>query len=209
MDHFIEKFKDSHLGRQLDEELSEPFDKSQSHKDALSFNTYSLSKWELFKACTRREFLLMKRNSFIYVFKSVQVASLLIFFLSCQLLYLYDLQQSEAFLYSFILQLVIIASITMTVFLRTQMAIDMIHANYYMGSLFYALLILLVDGFPELSMTVSRIVVFYKQKELCFYPAWAYAIPAAILKIPLSFLEALVWTILTYYVIGYSPEVGR
>lgn len=80
VDHFIEKFKDSHLGRQLDEELSEPFDKSQSHKDALSFNTYSLSKWELFKACTRREFLLMKRNSFIYVFKSVQVASLLIFF---------------------------------------------------------------------------------------------------------------------------------
>ncbi|KAK9934094.1 hypothetical protein M0R45_021251 [Rubus argutus] len=89
------------------------------------------------------------------------------------------------------------------------MAIDMIHANYYMGSLFYALLILLVDGFPELAMTVSRIVVFYKQKELCFYPAWAYAIPAAILKIPLSFLEAFVWTILTYYVIGYSPEVGR
>lgn len=78
-----------------------------------------------------------------------------------------------------------------------------------MGSLFYGLLILLVDGFPELSMTVSRIPVFYKQKELCFYPAWAYAIPAAILKVPLSFLEAFVWTALTYYVIGYTPEVGR
>ncbi|CAN6676743.1 unnamed protein product [Malus baccata var. baccata] len=105
--------------------------------------------------------------------------------------------------------LVIISSITMTVFLRTRMAIDMIHANYYMGSLFYGLVILLADGFPELSMTVSRIVVFYKQKELCFYPAWAYAIPAAILKVPLSCLEAFVWTALTYYVIGYTPEVGR
>ncbi|RXH71769.1 hypothetical protein DVH24_025270 [Malus domestica] len=105
--------------------------------------------------------------------------------------------------------LVIISSITMTVFLRTRMAIDLIHANYYMGSLFYGLVILLVDGFPELSMTVSRIVVFYKQKELCFYPAWAYAIPAAILKVPLSCLEAFVWTALTYYVIGYTPEVGR
>ncbi|XP_024196912.1 pleiotropic drug resistance protein 3 isoform X1 [Rosa chinensis] len=177
VDQFIEKFKDCHLGRKLDVDLSEPFDKSQSHRDALSFKRYSLPKWELFKACTRREFLLMKRNSFIYVFKSVQ--------------------------------LVIISSITMTVFLRTQMAIDTIHANYYMGSLFFALVILLVDGFPELSMTVSRIVVFYKQKELCFYPAWAYAIPAAILKVPLSFLEAFVWTALTYYVIGYSPEVGR
>ncbi|CAL8079445.1 unnamed protein product [Prunus armeniaca] len=177
VDQFIKKFEDGHLGWQLNEELSKLFDKSQSHKDALSFRTYSLPKWELFKSCTRREFLLMKRNSFIYVFKSIQ--------------------------------LVIIASITMTVFLRTRMAIDMVHANYYMGSLFYALLILLVDGFPELSMTVSRIGVFYKQKELCFYPAWAYAIPAAILKVPLSFLEAFVWTVLTYYVIGYSPEVGR
>ncbi|KAG6731444.1 hypothetical protein I3842_01G129400 [Carya illinoinensis] len=177
VDHFIKKFKDFHLGQNLDEELSQPFDKSHSHKDALSFRSYSLTKWELLKACTRREFLLMKRNSFIYVFKSTQ--------------------------------LVIIASIAMTVFLRTRMAVDMIHANYYMGSLFYALLILLVDGFPELPMTVSRLAVFYKQKELFFYPAWAYTIPAAILKVPLSLLEAFVWTALTYYVIGYSPEVGR
>ncbi|KAK9991983.1 hypothetical protein SO802_026968 [Lithocarpus litseifolius] len=177
VDQFAKIFKDSHLSHKLDEELSKPFDKSHSHKNALSSRPYSLSKWGLFKACTRREFLLMRRNSFIYVFKSTQ--------------------------------LVIIASITMTVFLRTEMAVDTIHANYYMGSLFYALLILLVDGFPELPMTVSRLAVFYKQKDLFFYPAWAYAIPSAILKVPLSFLEAFVWTTLTYYVIGYSPEVGR
>lgn len=79
VDQFIKKFEDGHLGWQLNEELSKPFDKSQSHKDALSFRTYSLPKWELFKSCTRREFLLMKRNSFIYVFKSIQVASLFLF----------------------------------------------------------------------------------------------------------------------------------
>lgn len=108
------------------------------------------------------------------------------------------------------LQLVIIASITMTVFLRTRMdRIDLLHANYYMGALFYGLIILLVDGFPELSMTVARLPIFYKQRDLYFYPAWAYAIPSAILKIPLSVLAALVWTSLTYYVVGYSPEVGR
>lgn len=112
-------------------------------------------------------------------------------------------------LYPFSWQLVIIAAITMTVFLRTRMDVDIIHANYYLGSLFYALVILLVDGFPELSMTVSRLPVFYKQRDLCFYPAWAYTIPATILKIPLSFVESLVWTSLTYYVIGYSPEFGR
>lgn len=89
------------------------------------------------------------------------------------------------------------------------MSIDVFHANYYMGSLFYALVILVVDGIPELSMTVSRLSVFYKQKELCFYPAWAYAIPASILKLPLSLLESVVWTTLTYYVIGYTPQAGR
>ncbi|XP_022749067.1 pleiotropic drug resistance protein 3-like isoform X2 [Durio zibethinus] len=177
VDQFIKRFKECHIGQNLDEELSKPFHKSQSHRNALSFKSYSLNKWELFKACSMKELLLMKRNSFTYVFKAVQ--------------------------------LVIIASITMTVFLRTRMAVDAIHSSYFMGSLFYALVILLVDGFPELSMTVSRIAVFYKQRELCFYPAWAYAIPAAILKFPLSLLESFVWTSMTYYVIGYSPEVGR
>ncbi|KAK1591855.1 hypothetical protein Q3G72_014681 [Acer saccharum] len=176
-DQFIKKFKECHLGQKLDEELTKPSIKSENHQSALSFEKYSLTTWEMLKACTRREYLLMKRNSFIYVFKSTQ--------------------------------LLIIASITMTVFLHSQMANDLISANYYLGALFYSLVVILVDGFPEVNMTVSRIAVFYKQRELCFYPAWAYAIPATILKLPLSCLEAFVWTSLTYYVIGYSPQVER
>ncbi|XP_042520902.1 ABC transporter G family member 37-like isoform X2 [Macadamia integrifolia] len=177
VDEFCESFKAFHIGKKLEEELSDPYDKSQSHKNALSLNIYSLSKWELFKACMSKEFLLMKRNYFLYVFKSTQ--------------------------------LVITAFITMTVFLRTRMGVDSIHANYYLGSLFYGLLRLLLDGFPEMSLTVSRLAVFYKQRDSYFYPAWAYAIPSAIAKVPLSFMMSLVWTALTYYVIGYSPEFGR
>ena len=107
------------------------------------------------------------------------------------------------------LQMVILASIAMTVYLRTRMGVDIIHANYYLGALFYGLVILFFDGYPELAMTVARLPIFYKQRDLYFYPAWAYAIPAIIIKIPLSVLEALIWTSLTYYVIGYTPEVGR
>ncbi|KAL8527730.1 hypothetical protein ACS0TY_005541 [Phlomoides rotata] len=97
----------------------------------------------------------------------------------------------------------------MTVFLRTDMGVDIVHANNYLGALFYSLLILLFDGMPELSLTVARLAVFYKQRDFHFYPAWAYAIPATILKIPLSFLQALLWTSLTYFVIGYTPDAGR
>jgi hypothetical protein len=56
---------------------------------------------------------------------------------------------------------------------------------------------------------MTLLAVFYKQRELYFYPTWAYAISAAILKVPLSLMEAFVWTALTYYVIGYSPELER
>ncbi|XP_048433500.1 pleiotropic drug resistance protein 3-like isoform X1 [Pyrus x bretschneideri] len=177
VDMFVNMSKDFHAGKTLDEELCKPFDKSEHHKIALSFNFYSLTKCELLKACTAREWLLMKRNSFIHVFKSVQ--------------------------------LVIVALVTMTVFLRTRMDIDEVHAKYYMGSLFYALIRLMTNGAAELSMTVSRLAVFYKQRDFYFYPAWAYSIPAIILKIPFSFLDAFLWTSLTYYVIGYSPEPDR
>ncbi|GKV23295.1 hypothetical protein SLEP1_g33042 [Rubroshorea leprosula] len=61
----------------------------------------------------------------------------------------------------------------------------------------------------KLSFTVSRLAVFYKQRDLYFYPAWAYSIPAAILKIPFSLIDAFLWTVLTYYGIGYSPEPQR
>ncbi|MCD7449972.1 drug-responsive transcription factor pdr3 [Datura stramonium] len=177
VDTLSRKFKESPCRKKLNEELSVAYEKSRCHRNSITFRDYSLPKWELFRACMSREFLLMKRNSFIYIFKTVQ--------------------------------LVIIASISMTVFLRTRMDVDLVHANYYLGALFYALIILLVDGFPELSMTITRLAVFYKQNDLCFYPAWAYAIPATILKIPLSLLESVIWTCLTYYVIGFSPEAGR
>ena len=107
------------------------------------------------------------------------------------------------------MQLVLSAIITMTVFIRTRMGIDIVHGNSYMSCLFFGITVLLIDGIPEISMTVQRLAVFYKQKQLCFYPAWAYAIPATVLKVPLSFIESLVWTCLTYYVIGYTPEVSR
>ncbi|XP_051146776.1 pleiotropic drug resistance protein 3-like [Andrographis paniculata] len=177
VDMFTRKYKEFKHGKKLNEDLSTPFDKSTGHKNAISFSVYSLSKWTLFRACMSREILLMKRNSFVYIFKATQI--------------------------------VIIAAVTMTVFLRTQMGVDLVHANNYLGAIFYSLIILIIDGMPELSMTVARLPVFYKQRDLYFYPAWAYAIPAAILKIPLSLLEAVVWTVLTYYTIGFTPEAGR
>ncbi|KAL3714536.1 hypothetical protein ACJRO7_006451 [Eucalyptus globulus] len=174
---FARMFKEIPMAKKLDEELARPFEKSELHRSALSFEIYSLKKWELFKACLSREWLLMKRNWFVHAFKSAQI--------------------------------VVVAVITVTVFWRTRMKVDLVHADLFMGSLYYALIRLMVIGIQELAMTVSRLGVFYKQRDFFFYPAWAYTIPAAVLKIPFSLLDAFLWTAITYYGVGYSPEPQR
>ncbi|RDX94397.1 Pleiotropic drug resistance protein 1 [Mucuna pruriens] len=175
---FTDAHKSFHVGRSLSEELATEFDKSKSHPASLTTKKYGLGNWELLKACISREYLLMKRNSFVYTFKLCQLA--------------------------------VLAIIAMTIFLRTEMHRDSVtHGGIYVGALFYAVVVTMFNGLAELSMVVSRLPVFYKQRDYLFFPSWVYALPAWILKIPLTFVEVGVWVFLTYYVIGFDPYVGR
>ncbi|XP_047967784.1 ABC transporter G family member 39-like [Salvia hispanica] len=70
---FAEAFSSFHVGQRLTEELSVPYNKSRAHPAALVKEKYGLPPWELFCACFSREWLLMKRNSFIYIFKTAQI----------------------------------------------------------------------------------------------------------------------------------------
>ena len=70
---FAEAFESFHVGKRLREELSIPFDKRKNHPAALTTKKFSAKKGEYLKACTSRELLLMKRNSFVYYFKIFQV----------------------------------------------------------------------------------------------------------------------------------------
>ncbi|KAL0927355.1 hypothetical protein M5K25_001518 [Dendrobium thyrsiflorum] len=101
----------------------------------------------------------------------------------------------------------IVAIITMTVFLRMQVTIDLEHSSYYVSSFYYTITRIMANGIEELYLSIVRLPVFYKQRDL--YPAWAYTIPISLLKIPLSLVESFIWTTLTYYVIGYAPELQR
>lgn len=98
----------------------------------------------------------------------------------------------------------------MTLFLRTEIHQRNVNdGNLYMGALFFSIVLTVYNAFPEMSMTVGRLPVFYKQRDLLFYPAWAYALPTWIMKIPESLLEAAIWCCVTYYTIGFAPEAGR
>ncbi|KAL9406998.1 hypothetical protein Peur_003970 [Populus x canadensis] len=178
VNEFAEAFQSLSVGRRVIEELSIPFDKTKNHPAALVNKKYGAGKMDLLKANFSREFLLMKRNSFVYIFK--------------------------------IFQLTMMAIISMTLFFRTKMPRDTVaDGGIYTGALFFTAIMIMFNGMAELSMTIAKLPVFYKQRELLFFPPWTYSIPPWILKIPITFVEVAAWVFLTYYVIGFDPNIGR
>ncbi|KAK7349159.1 hypothetical protein VNO77_06304 [Canavalia gladiata] len=111
--------------RRIGEELAIPFDKSKNHPAALTTKKYGVNKKELLKTNFSREYLLMKRNSFVHIFK--------------------------------LCQLFIMAILTMTLFLRTEMHRNSLDdGGVYAGALFFAVVTLMFNGMAELSMTIPH-----------------------------------------------------
>ncbi|VAI89882.1 unnamed protein product [Triticum turgidum subsp. durum] len=175
---FAQTFKRFHVGLQLENHLSVPFDKSRSHQAALVFSKHSVSTRELLKASFDKEWLLIKRNSFVYIFKTIQ--------------------------------LIIVALIASTVFLRTQMHTRNLDDGFvYVGALLFTLIVNMFNGFAELPLTITRLPVFFKHRDLLFYPAWIFTLPNVVLRIPFSIIESIVWVVVTYYTMGFAPEADR
>lgn len=78
-----------------------------------------------------------------------------------------------------------------------------------MGALFYALMFVMVAGLTELTFTSMRLPIYYKEKELFLYPAWALSIPMFLVSIPITILETGVYLVIVYIMTGFSPELGR
>lgn len=70
---FAQSFKLFYIGQELLEDARIPYDRSRAHPSMFAKKKYGISSWELLKACFSREWLLMKRNSFVYVFKTTQI----------------------------------------------------------------------------------------------------------------------------------------
>ncbi|TMW96780.1 hypothetical protein EJD97_006784 [Solanum chilense] len=175
---FAERFRNFHVGQQLLDDLRVPYDKNKAHPAALVTEKYGISNTELFKACLSREWLLIKRNSFLYIFKTFQIT--------------------------------VMSIITFTVFFRTEMKTGQLaDGGKFYGALFFSLINIMFNGTAELALTIFRLPVFFKQRDSLFYPAWAFTLPIWLLRIPISFIESLIWVLLTYYTIGFAPDFTR
>lgn len=108
------------------------------------------------------------------------------------------------------MQIAILALITMTTFFHTSMDTKTEAGGLaYTGALFFGVTVIMFNGFSELPMTIFRLPVFFKQRDLLFFPAWTYALPSVVLSIPSAVVEAGVYSIITYYGIGFAPEASR
>lgn len=175
---FAKRFKRFHVGLRIENELSVPYDKTRSHPAALIFKKYTVPTLELLKTNFDKEWLLIKRNSFVYIFKTVQI--------------------------------VIVALIASTVFLRTKMHHETEDdGGVYVGALIFGMVCNMFNGFSELSLIIQRLPVFYKHRDLLFHPPWTFTLPTVLLKVPISVFETIVWMVMTYYTIGFAPEASR
>ncbi|XP_058203394.1 ABC transporter G family member 39-like isoform X1 [Rhododendron vialii] len=70
---FSQAFYSFPIGQQLAADLSVPYDTTKTHPAALVTEKYGISNRELFRACFDREWLLMKRDIFVHIFKITQI----------------------------------------------------------------------------------------------------------------------------------------
>ncbi|VFQ91364.1 unnamed protein product [Cuscuta campestris] len=115
------------------------------------------------------------------------------------------------FLYIFrTFQVAFVGLVTCTMFLRTRLhPTDLVNANLYLSCLFFGLVHMMFNGFSEMPITISRLPVFYKQRDNLFYPAWAWSISCWVTRIPYSVIEAVIWSCVVYYTVGFAPGAGR
>uniref|UniRef100_A0A7N0TPC8 ABC transporter domain-containing protein n=1 Tax=Kalanchoe fedtschenkoi TaxID=63787 RepID=A0A7N0TPC8_KALFE len=106
-------------------------------------------------------------------------------------------------------QIVIVALVASTVFLKTTLGVTYDDGMLYVGAVIFAVSSNMYNGLAELSITIMRLPVFYKQRDLRFCPAWAYTLPNFLLSVPISVMESIVWTAVSYFTIGYAEEAGR
>ncbi|KAE9585402.1 putative sulfate-transporting ATPase [Lupinus albus] len=175
---FVHAFSSFKIGEQLVNELRVPYDKGLTHPAALVKDKYGLSNWELLHACFSREWLLMKRSAFVYIFKAIQTT--------------------------------IMSILGFTVFFRTEMPAESFQdGQKFYGALFFTVMNMMFNGMVEQAKVIVSLPNFYKQRDFMFFPAWAFALPIWILRIPVSLLDSGIWIILTYYTIGFAPSASR
>ena len=58
-------------------------------------------------------------------------------------------------------------------------------------------------------LQIDRLDVFFKQRDDMFFPSWSFVLPTTMMRFPVSLVESLIWTVITYYPVGLAPQASR
>jgi hypothetical protein len=101
------------------------------------------------------------------------------------------------------------AFVASTIFWNSHMYRDSLtDGGIYLGLLYFSVSEIMFRSLGDLRGTIMKLPLFFKQRDV-FYPAWAYTLPMCILKIPITLVEVTIWVAMTYYAVGFDPNIWR
>lgn len=101
------------------------------------------------------------------------------------------------------------AFVTSTIFWNSHMHRESLtDGGIYLGLLYFSVGETMFRNLCDLRGIVMKLPLFFKQRDV-LYPAWAYTLPTCILKIPITLVEVTIWVSMTYYAVGFDPNIWR
>ncbi|KAL6779276.1 hypothetical protein ACKKBG_A11655 [Auxenochlorella protothecoides x Auxenochlorella symbiontica] len=111
--------------------------------------------------------------------------------------------RDKLFVYVRVFQICLMSVVVATLFLSTPKT-TVSDGNIYSGAAFFSLVYMLIGGLAESHLLTMRLPVFYKQREMMFYPGWCFAVPAFIFRLPFCFVDATLWSCIAYFAVGFD-----
>ena len=115
----------------------------------------------------------------------------------------------KLFLYVRWFQVVLMALVTGTLYIKVRHKESVDDGNIIMGALFFSMIYMLMAGGAELHVLSERLEVFFRQREMKMYPGSAFAIPSFLWRVPYCMIDAIVWSVIMYFAVGLDPSAGR
>ncbi|CAD7702122.1 unnamed protein product [Ostreobium quekettii] len=79
----------------------------------------------------------------------------------------------------------------------------------FFGVMFIMMLFMSLGALPQLFIVLQNKPVFFKHQENFFYSSVSYVYSIAITQIPFSFMEATVFSLITYFMVGLSTDSAK
>ncbi|GAB4820274.1 hypothetical protein N2152v2_007320 [Parachlorella kessleri] len=114
--------------------------------------------------------------------------------------------RNKLFIYVRTFQICLMSFVVATLFIQTPKE-SVEDGNLFLGVMFFGSIYMLIGGMSEMHLLTERLSVFYRQREMNFYPGWAFALPTFVFRLPYAVLDAALWCLISYWAVGFDNSV--